>query len=811
MNKSKFFEKIKVTKIEREVEDVYNHGISMYFDKPNIEHPFGCDGLIDTKTKNNKLLKLIIEYKFEEDFSLSVTRSKIIIQVLYYLKRFEENGLILPNVIMAGDKNECFVFHANEIINYLDEKIDWSIAPSNAHKHNSELILKISKNENFNPFVFKVDENFSFKIVADKIIDLADNIQRYVHVTEHNIASIFEYFTTRVIKDKTKIQPNKLVSIFMGVISEKDDYYQHPTKKNILVIPGDQINIDGTGFTSFFSYFNRNYTPQEKNKFSEISDRLIEDTNRRNKGEFYTPTLFVDYAHKMLSEQFGENWKDDYVVYDACCGTKNLTRDYRFKELYCSTLEDAELEISKRYNPEATSFQYDFLNDDLDKLPENLIKSFEENKPIIFFINPPYGTAGSRNETSKEGIAKTMINKEMANDGIGQCRRNIYIQFLYRILLIKQQYNLTNINIGLYSPYSFLTQGSSNDFRNIFIYNFEYIQGCIFQSSHFSDVSNNWGISFSVWKTGQTENKTNFIHDLIDNIDGEINIINKKVIYNTDEQITAQEWVNEDIKGCKRYYYPQMSSGINIKEKGTGTILKDSLGSFVNYSNSVDHNDIGVSIFTSSFSNWGNVSMINKNFTKCTSLFSARKLIVKTWKNSKDEYLKPNTEHPQYKEFENDSLVYSLFNTSSNQSSLRNVEYKEKKWDIKNEFFFMSKNEIKTLSNEHNNDACYYDANTSPERYIYQLLEERYDELSKEAKTVLDKAKELVRSSFKYRELFNEEHPEYQINNWDCGWYQIKAVLKEYLPDDLKEFTVLYKQLADKMRPMVYDLGFLLK
>ena len=81
--------------------------------------------------------------------------------------------------------------------------------------------------------------------------------------------------------------------------------------------------------------------------------------------------------------------------------------------------------------------------------------------------------------------------------------------------------------------------------------------------------------------------------------------------------------------------------------------------------------------------------------------------------------------------------------------------------------------------------------------------------MTPEAQAVLDKACDIVRKTFKYRELFNEEHPEYQINNWDCGWYQIKALAKEYAKEDLEEFKKLYKTLADKMRPMVYELGFL--
>lgn len=810
---SKFLREIKSALIEREVEDVYNKGINMYFPNVNIEHPFGCDGLITTKTEKNKLLKLIIEYKFEEELSSSVARAKVIIQVLYYLKKFENNGLILPNVVMVGDVNECFVFHTNDIITYLDEDINWEIAPSNAHKHNPDLILKLSNDENFNPFVFEINNTFSFKSVADKIINLANDIQRYVHVTEHNIATIFEYFTSRVIKNKTKISANDLVGIFMGVIADKDNYYQHPTRKNTLVTPNQTVNIDGGGFVAFFRYFNRNYTPQERNRFAEISDRLIEDTNRRNKGEFYTPTLFVDHAHKMLTEQFGEDWKEKYVVWDNCWGTGNLTRDYRFNELYASTLEEAELEIGKRYNPEATKFQYDFLNDDLKDLPKGLLEAFEQDKPIIFFINPPYATASNMgaNERSKgKNACKTITNIEMVKNGMGSASNNLYTQFLYKIYEIKELYVLTNVNIGLFSPTLYLTGSNYIKFRNLFLKQFQFTKACVFQASHFADVANNWGISFSVWRQGETQNKEGFPHELIDNIDGEITSIGEKIIYNIDNQFSGKEWIKEPIKGIKVFDRPTMSNALNVKEgKNSKTkIAQNALGCYMNVANDVNHNTMYVSLFTSSdSSNANGLSILPENLGRICSMFSARKLILCDWINSKDVYLAPNTEHPRYKEFENDSIIYSLFNTSSNQSSLRQIDYKGEKWDIKNEFFWLSKEEMVTLANEHHNDVCYDDCYTDNDRYVYKLLQTI--ELSEEAQAVLNKASEIVRKSFKYRGMFNEEYPNYHINTWDAGWYQIKGLAKEYLSEYLKEFNELYKALGDKMRPMVYELGFL--
>ena len=809
MAKSKFFEEIKSSVIEREVEDVYNNGITLYFPNVDIKHPFACDGLIETKTDEGKILKLIIEYKFNENLATPSARAKILVQVLYYLKRFENEGLILPNVCLVGDKNECFVIHTNDIQKYLDEDVDWNIAPSKAHMCNGDLVLKITNDENINPFIFDIDENFSFKNVYEKIISLTENIQRYVRITEHNIATIFDYFITKVIKDKKKISPNELVSIFIGVITDKENYYLHPSKTNTLISNGKEVKIDSRSFKSFFSYFDHNYTPKEKNRFSEISDRLIEDTNRRNKGEFYTPTLYVDYAHRMIESELGENWKNEYVVWDASAGSKNLTRDYYFKELYSSTLEESELEIGKRYNPEAVSFQYDFLNDGLEKLPKGLIKAFEENKPILFFNNPPYATAGIRNEKSKEGVAKTKVNSQMLKDNIGACSQNLYAQFLYRIIQIKKMYNLTNCHIALFSPSLFLSGSSYKKFRSIFLNEFEYKNAFLMCASEFADCANNWGINFTFWNNGITNDKENFKMNVVTKGEnGEIEIIQNKVIYNIDSTKSASEWAKELIKKYKTFEDVNLKSALTIRDKNSrGRNFINNLGYFYNDSNNIDKNAMSVSLFSTSFGNGNGHGISKDNFIHCTSLFSARKLIEANWINSKDEYLAPNEQHEKWQEFVNDSIVYSLFNSSSNQSSLRNITYKGKQYDIKNEFFFMSKKEIEELSEKNNLDYTYQDAHTMSERYVYTIL--KGIELSKEARNVLDKAIELTHKTFKYRLLFNDEHPEYQILNADCGWYQLRALIKEYIPNELKEFQKLYKDLSDKMRPMVYELGFL--
>jgi hypothetical protein len=570
--RSRFYNQIKNALEEREVEDVYNLGLTMYFPGvgiQNIKHQFECDGLLETSV-DGTTVKLLIEYKFDEDLKNRVTTAKILVQVLYYIKRFEFNGLILPNVIMVADKNECFVMHTNALVPYLDEELDWNIAPSKAYHSCPELIKKIAEDMNISYFVYNVDETFSFKDVADKIKELAKGIVRYIHISEHNLSTIYNYFVNEIIRERKKIRDNDIVAIFIGVLNDRDRFYLHPNNPNKLVTPFGDVQINGSVYHSFFQHFDREYTPKEKKRFTAIADRLMEDNNRRAKGEFYTPTLFVDYAHKMIAEQFGDDWREKYVVWDNCAGSKNLTRDYYFKELYSSTLEKAELEISKKYNKEGTSFQFDFLNDDSDKIPEGLMTAFRQDKPIIVFINPPYARNSGKGETTmgtSDACCYTKVRESMMKGHMDACTANLYAQFLYRCTRIKVRYALTNFNICFFSPTLYLSGKSWANFRKYFFDSFEYKSGCTFKASYFADVAENWGIAFSIWASGQTVHVTDFRHQVIDVEEGSIKQLGLKDVYNLDQAESASDWIRDGLPKLKKYDAPNLTSGISIKEK----------------------------------------------------------------------------------------------------------------------------------------------------------------------------------------------------------------------------------------------------
>ena len=286
-----------------------------------------------------------------------------------------------------------------------------------------------------------------------------------------------------------------------------------------------------------------------------------------------------------------------------------------------------------------------------------------------------------------------------------------------------------------------------------------------------------------------------------------------KTIYNVDGELTSSKWVRQEIKNKKcNLDYPKLSSALTIKQNGYSKLCEGAFGYYYNNGNNVYYNGTNVSMFTSCFSGKSGLPVIVENYIKTAAMFSARKLIESNWINCKDEYLAPNEEHEKYTQFTNDSIVYSLFNNSSQQSSLRQIIYKDQIWDIKNEFFWMGKEEMMILANDNNYTELYTDARTDSERHVYNLLfgEQRiYDNLSNEAKDVLDTSINLVRLSTPMRINFADDTN--HLNSWDSGYAQLKLLWKEFYPEQFKIFRDKYKRLEDKMRPMVYELGFLLK
>jgi hypothetical protein len=45
---------------------------------------------------------------------------------------------------------------------------------------------------------------------------------------------------------------------------------------------------------------------------------------RERRGAFFTPAIWVEKSQEYLKKALGENWQDEYYVWDCAAGTGNL-------------------------------------------------------------------------------------------------------------------------------------------------------------------------------------------------------------------------------------------------------------------------------------------------------------------------------------------------------------------------------------------------------------------------------------------------------------------------------------------------------
>ena len=538
--------------------------------------------------------------------------------------------------------------------------------------------------------------------------------------------------------------------------------------------------------------------------------------NKKIEGEFYTPVLFADFAHKILEKHFGKDWYDKYHVWDPAWGIGNLTKSKKFKHLYASTLHQSDIDASDA-NPEAERFRFDFLNDPIKSLfglhvPKGLYDALTGNKPIIFLMNPPYAAQNDFKDGFKDVHIDTYTQSFMSD--MKYARQNLFSQFLYRIMMLKNAYNLTNCSICVFSSSVFMSGSGYEKFRKPFLESFNFVDGYLFNASYFDECSDRWGISLSVWKSGEGNNKHDFVHNLIDVKGGRIEITGSKIIYNIDSENSFRSFCKEPLKGKKTYPTITLKNPITVGTKDGSMMTTDAIGFYVNSSNNVYKSLQQCYLLSTAPDNiLSGFSITKENFLPVCANFTARKVITNNWINNKDEFLAPNiTEdnHELWAEFISDSIIYSMFNSASCQSAMQPVTWKGYEYKIKNAFFFMGRKEMMELAGTYD----YYDMIKTTfddyDRYAYELLNGNVGEkLSKEGKAVLEYSRKLLIDSMKDRSSFNEVHPEYRIMCWDAGYYQLRPLWKQYYPERLKEFRSLYKKLSNKLRKKVYELRIL--
>lgn len=807
--------------VEKDVENFYRTGISRERKHALWSSPYKIDGLA---TWGN--VRLLLETKYQADLECRSVVCTIVGQVLLYIKKFEEYGSEIPNVILIGDRAGCILLETKKLANFLEIDANWKAAPS---KGDPKLTRFLMDGLDALPFPVRFTTSFSFSNLIKEIEQLSVGSIVKTPVTTSNVSLVFTHWKTNVLKEsrgKQHLNSSEKAEVFLKFLFDKDNSYVHPCK-GTLVVEGFEtgVLINQEKFKSFCDHFEDECKPSEIKQFIAIKDRLLDDETRRRQGAFFTPSIWAQEAQKDIAEVLGAKWCDDCVVWDCAAGTGNLTRDLKFTNLISSTIEKQDVDMMLKNGIGGQFvFQYDFLNPrGQTAVPVEVHTMLKDNaskhKRIVFFINPPYGTASTHKGNYKAGVADTNVNMDMKANCIGPCAQQLYAQFMYECDRLAKDYGFLDITIALFSKPTFLCSGSYRSFRQFWYDRYEYQRGFMFQASHFADVSGLWGVSFTIWNNSRTADpKQKILMRLCDTVDCRVVTTNVKQIYDSDDN-EASKWIREPVKHLKTDSNPpQMTSGLKFKSKKVrGTLISGSLMYMFSTGNSMQTSSCDVALFSTAYANGNGVSVLECNWRRAVALFCARKLEKQSWVNDKDEYLCPDEEAPGYDQWVNDCHVYALFHPSNNCTSMRNVYYDQKNWDIQNNWFWKKASDAKLLlDNPKTADIlndCIRQSQQNSDPYFSRILSDM--SLSEDSRRLLLCVDALWLKSLSTRQAhyncqaITDSSPDLHMNAWDAGVYQLKNFWNSCYPQEWSEIKDLYKLLGGRLKEGVYSYGFL--
>ena len=746
-------------------------------------------------------LQILFEFKLDKNLKNPKVLAEIVAQTLYYVRRLKFGNDFRPvsENICIVTKNFAAIFPTETFADFYDDKdaYNWNRAPSTPCDDLVKALADFDAIKNafiYDLSVYALEVAFTRDLgkILNNRFGQTKNVKQ---INEQNFESIFEYWLKLFGKDvKNGRKPSEY---FMTDIEQGKS---EDLRNSVLfrMTGGERVekSIKPDKYREFWAFYDKISSVQDITAIRRKMDRMTEENLRRRTGEFYTPLPFADKAFEYLQKTVGEWWKDEnFRLWDMAAGTGNLEFNFSpdiLKRCYISTLIQDDADYCKSIFTEATVFQFDFLNDDANKLPENLRGDLDNpNIKWIIYINPPYATANNYKldkTINKDKVADTSIRKQMAAENLRNSSQELFSQFIYRI---SRDFTNRQAWLGIFSTLRYIVAGTDQEFRDkVFRYKFE--RGFVFSSQNFQGCTGKFSVGFLIWNLAeQIPIESQKI--LLDIYNSDVEEIGEKTFSTSRSDELLNKWIERPRRTKK---FPPMVSALNFC---TGKIhcdkvSEDFLADFMCMANDFIHQ--GYTSFLSGVYSGGHaISVTAENFEQCMIIHMVRRLPKRTLFNDKDQFMQPTRELSR--EFICDAVIWSLFAPSNQTVSLRDVEYEGEIYQIANTFYPFELAEVKswecTLPSMRLNIF-----RAVEDRFAAKWIKKHREELSTAAISVLDAARVIYKRF--YMELERLDVSRWKIEAWDAGWYQIRMSLGA---------TLSLKELSDKLEPQIYELGFL--
>lgn len=742
-------------------------------------------------------------------------------QLLFYVRDARKKGDHIPPFLAVIDREKAAIMETAKALPIMaDKTIAW---PKSASQVDRSVAAQAAPYIETHFVVYKIDTHEKEFVQAVKAAIKKGELIR-TPITPDNLRQVFDKWVAMIGRELEGVDESDYALLFFADImhdgvkaamSNLPARLLHEGDKPLFLLNGNTYELGSDrGYRNFWAIYHRPPEETYRHYLLERRDSLLPLDERSFKGAYYTPLHVVDKAYDLMAETLGKNWQDKYLVWDMCCGVGNLeVKHSNHRNIFMSTLDKADVDVmtASRTCVAATKFQYDYLNDDItdtgeidysltNKLPPELrqaITDAKAGKPgakkILVLINPPYGEAmnvdnitesSGKNSEAKRGIATTRIGKEMGD--LGYASRELFVQFLVRI-----QRELPNATIAMFSTLKYVNAPNFEKFREH--WKAQYLGGFVVHSKAFDGLSGNFPIGFLVWDASVPEPVGSITTKALDKAG---NDLGEKSFQNIPSSIFLSEWIIRP-RSNKQESVPlknALTPTTSTKDVRGNKWADGAIGSMIVFGNDMQHASQGTALLSSGYGNAGAFFVTPDNLWQAAVVFAVRMVIPHTWINHNDQFLQPS--EPLTEEFKSDCLTYMLFSGKNLSAGANDLEWNDRKWSLVNHFIPFSEDEVGASGRFESNFMSSYLAGLT---------------LSTEAQRVMDEGKKLWR---RYHGMQFEKsiRDEYKLNRPDVGWYQIRKALEANDDNeaiDLAPFKEAYDTLSGKLRPQVYELGFL--
>lgn len=567
------------------------------------------------------------------------------------------------------------------------------------------------------------------------------------------------------------------------------------------------FNFDETSFNdkqkahqTFWNIYERPPKREFWDYIIERRDLLVSNDIRERKGAFFTPKIWVEKSQEYLAKILGQDYQDEYIIWDCAGGTGNLLSGLINKaNLYLSTLDKSDVSIVKERIKNGAKllenhvFQFDFLNDDFysEKVPKSLqeiLKDQEKLKKLIIYINPPYAEATSAKTPSGTGKNKDLVARgnlicEKYKDELNKANNELFAQFFMRIYK-----ELNGCIMASFSTLKYLNSSNFKKFREIF--KAKFLEGFMVPADSFDNVKGQFPIGFLVWDTATPLKPTNALNlEVFDSLGGFLGYKTFKPIADKVKNINA--WI-------KNYDNKKAQEIMGFMENPTPDFQNNKFLCVLNRQGTRHNNYLGLTL---------------TNLLIGAIYFSVRHCIKATWQNDRDQFYAPyNDTWQDDNEFKNNALAFMLFHTqnriTSTQGTNHFIPFDEEEVGAKERYASHALLDFLKGGTKEEGDSLFLNAKK----------ENKPLKFSPSASRVFDAGREVYRY-YHAQDFTNHDY------NANASLYDIKEFFqgrnaqgKLNLPAKAKDeyYKQLYanlqdalKDLAEEIQPKVYEYGFL--